>query len=31
MDLDLAKAKERGLLLVQGPAGPAIVEDEHED
>jgi hypothetical protein len=29
MDLDLAK--ERGLLLVQGPAGPAIVEDENED
>jgi len=29
MDLDLAK--ERGLLLVQGPAGPAIVEDKNED
>jgi hypothetical protein len=29
MDLDLAR--ERGLLLVQGPAGPAIVEDENED
>jgi hypothetical protein len=29
MDLDLAK--ERGLLLVQGPVGPAIVEDENED
>jgi hypothetical protein len=30
MDLDLAK--ERGLLLpVQGPAGPAIIEDEDED
>ena len=29
MDLDLAK--ERGLLLVQGSAGPAIVEDENED
>jgi len=29
MDLDLAK--ERGLLLVQGPAGPAIVEDENKD
>jgi hypothetical protein len=29
MDLDLAK--ERGLLLVQGPAGPAIVEDKSED
>jgi hypothetical protein len=27
--LDLAK--ERGLLLVQGPAGPAIGEDENED
>ena len=31
MDLDLAKAKERGLLLVQGPAGPAIVKDKDED
>jgi hypothetical protein len=30
MDLDLAK--ERGLLLpVQGPAGPAIIEEEDED
>ena len=29
MDLDLAK--ERGLLLVQGPAGPAIVKDENEN
>ena len=29
MDLDLAK--ERGLLFVHGPAGPAIVEDENED
>ncbi len=30
MDLDLAK--ERGLLLpAQGPAGPALVEDEDED
>ena len=29
MDLDLAK--ERGLLLVQGSAGPAIVEDENKD
>ena len=29
MDLDLAK--ERGLLLAQGPAGPAIVEVEDED
>ncbi len=29
MDLDLAK--ERGLLLGQGPAGPAIVEGENED
>jgi len=29
MDLDLAK--EQGLLLVQGPAGPAIIEDENED
>ncbi len=29
MDLDLAK--ERGLLLVQGLAGLAIVEDEDED
>jgi hypothetical protein len=29
MDLDLAK--ERGLLRVQGPAGPAIVKDEYED
>jgi len=29
MDLDLAK--EGGLLLVQGPAGPAIVEDESEE
>ena len=29
MDLDLAK--ERGLLLVHGPAGPAIVEDKNED
>jgi hypothetical protein len=29
MDLDLAK--ERGMLLAQGPAGPAIVEDENED
>ena len=27
--LDLAR--ERGMLLVQGPAGPAIVEDEDED
>ena len=29
MDLDLAK--ERGLLLAQGPAGPAIVEVEDEN
>ena len=29
MDLDLAK--ERGLLLVQGHAGPAIVKDKNED
>jgi hypothetical protein len=29
MDLDLAR--ERGMLLVQGPAGPAIAEDENED
>ncbi len=30
MDLDLAK--ERGLLLpVQGPVGPAIIEEEDED
>ena len=29
--MDLNLAKERGLLLVQGPAGPAIVEDENED
>jgi len=29
MDLDLAK--ERGLLLVQGPVGSAIVEDENKD
>jgi hypothetical protein len=30
MDLDLAK--ERGLLLsVQGPAGPAIIEEEDEN
>ena len=29
MDLDLAK--ERGLLLAQGPAGPAIVKDKNED
>jgi hypothetical protein len=30
MDLDLAK--ERGLFLpVQGPAGPAIIEEEDED
>ncbi len=30
IDLDLAK--ERGLLLpVQGPAGPAIIEEEDED
>ncbi len=29
--MDLNLAKERGLLLVQGPAGPAIVEDEDED
>jgi hypothetical protein len=29
MDLDLAR--ERGMLLVQSPAGPAIVEDENED
>jgi hypothetical protein len=29
--MDLNLAKEQGLLLVQGPAGPAIVEDEDED
>ncbi len=29
--MDLNLAKERGLLLVQGTAGPAIVEDEDED
>jgi hypothetical protein len=29
--MDLNLAKERGLLLVQGPAAPAIVKDENED
>ncbi len=29
MDLDLAT--ESGLLLTEGPAGPALVEDEDED
>ncbi len=29
--MDLNLAKERGLLLGQGPAGSAIVEDEDED
>ena len=30
--MDLDSAKERGLLLpVQGPAGPAIIEEEDED
>ena len=29
--MDLNLAKERGLLLVQGPTGPAIVENEDED
>jgi hypothetical protein len=30
--MDLVLVKERGLLLpVQGPAGPAIIEEEDED
>jgi hypothetical protein len=29
--MDLDSARERGMLLVQVPAGPAIVEDENED
>ncbi len=29
--MDLNLAKERGLLLVQGPTGPALVEDEDKD